>query len=80
MTLTDWLGTLGVSFLLIAFALNLVGRLDQRSRIYQGLNLLGAGVLIVVSIRLAFLPFVILEGIWALVALLALFGVIRMRG
>jgi len=80
MTLTDWLGTLGVSLLLIAFALNLLGRLDQRSRIYQGLNLLGAGVLTVVSIRLAFLPFVVLEGIWALVALLALLGIIRMRG
>ena len=72
--------TLGVSLLLIAFALNLLGRLDQRSRIYQGLNLLGAGVLTVVSIRLAFLPFVVLEGIWALVALLALLGIIRMRG
>ncbi len=78
--LTDWLGTLGVSTLLIAFALNLDGRLAHTSHAYHGLNAFGAGVLLVVAWRIEFIPFVILEGVWMLVALLALAGLIKQRG
>ncbi len=79
MPLTDWLGTLGGSILLIAFALNLMGRLPHESRTYQGLNFLGAMVLMVVAVRLDFLPFIVLEGVWAGVSLLAMFGLMQRR-
>ncbi len=78
MLIEDILGTLGVSLLLIAFTLNLFGKLDHHSRIYQGLNAAGAGVLLVVSVMLDFMPFVVLEGIWMVIALLAMLRVIRL--
>ena len=79
MTIEDWFGTLGVSLLLIAFALNLLGRLDHTSRTYQGLNALGAGILAWVAWRIDFMPFVVLEAVWVAVSLLAFFQLIKPR-
>ena len=72
MTASEWVGSLGVVLLLLAFALNLFGRLSRESRRYQGLNALGATLACYASWRIDFLPFVVLEGVWALVALTAL--------
>ena len=72
MTIAEWLGSLGVALLLIAFGLNLFGWLSRASRRYQGLNVLGAGLACYASWRIDFMPFVVLEGVWALVALTAL--------
>ena len=44
MPTADWLGSAGVGLLLLAFALNLFGRLARRSRLYQGMNAMGAGL------------------------------------
>ena len=44
MTTAEWLGSLGVALLLLAFGLNLFGWLSRASRRYQGLNALGAGL------------------------------------
>ncbi len=79
MLLDDWLGTLGVFILLVAFALNLLGRLDHRSRTYQGLNVVGAAVLGIVAWRIEFMPFVVLEAVWVGVSLLVFFHLIKPR-
>ncbi len=79
MTLEDWSGTLGVSVLLIAFALNLLGFLDHKSRAYQGANALGAGILAWVAWRIEFMPFFVLELVWCMVSLLALFSLVKPR-
>ncbi len=72
MDLQDLIGTVGVSLLLVAFFLNLFKIISQESRSYILLNLLGAGLACYASVLIGFLPFVILEGTWATVALLAL--------
>ena len=72
MTTAEWVGSWGVVLLLLAFGLNLFGWLSRASVRYQGLNVLGAGLACYASWRIGFLPFVVLEGIWALVALTAL--------
>ena len=72
MTTAEWVGSLGVALLLLAFGLNLVGRLSRASGRYQWLNVLGAGLACYASWIIGFLPFVVLEGIWSLVALAAL--------
>jgi hypothetical protein len=72
MNLTDWIGFIGVMLLLVAFFLNLMDRLDNDSRLYIWLNILGAGIACYASIRLHYLPFIILEGMWTLVSLLSL--------
>ena len=72
MTLTDIIGFSGVFLLLTAFFLNLRGLLTLNSRMYLGLNLAGSGLACLASVFLHYVPFIILEGIWALVSLVAL--------
>ena len=76
LTFTEAVGSAGVFLLLIAFFLNLVGRLGSGSLAYASLNLLGAGLACYASWLLDFLPFVVLEGTWAVVAAFALGGIL----
>ena len=64
----EWIGTVGVGLLLGAFFLNLFGWLKTDSRVYQALNAVGAGIACYASYLIDFLPFVVLEGSWSLVA------------
>ena len=68
MTLTDWIGFLGVALLLVAFFLNLLGMVQKDSLVYLLLNLAGAALACLASVMLDYLPFVILEGCWTLVS------------
>ncbi|MFN8287187.1 MAG: hypothetical protein U0V74_10560 [Chitinophagales bacterium] len=68
----DLIGIFGVTLLLLAFLLNAMGRLDKTSRIYILMNLVGAALACWASLIINYLPFVVLEGAWALVALVAL--------
>lgn len=74
MQTSDLIGFAGVTILLVAFLLNLLKFLPQSSRIYIGLNLLGAALACTASILIHYTPFIILEGTWALVSLGALIG------
>lgn len=71
------LGSAGVAMLLGAFALNLFGVLPARSRIYHTANAVGAGLAALASAMIEYVPFVVLEGIWCLVALVALVSTSR---
>lgn len=71
-TVAEVTGSLGVFLLLVAFFLNIFGLLAASSRLYQVLNLAGAGLSCYASYRLGFVPFVVLEGTWSLVAAVAL--------
>ncbi|HZQ60518.1 MAG TPA: hypothetical protein VFC24_04160 [Casimicrobiaceae bacterium] len=66
------IGFTGVAFLLVAFLLNLFKRLRADGWVYATLNFVGAGLACYSSYLIAFMPFVLLEGVWALVALVAL--------
>jgi len=72
MTLADVIGSVGVAILLVAFVLNLAGALQRTSRVYHGLNFVGAGVACYASALIGFLPFVVLEGVWSVAALAAI--------
>ena len=72
MSITDWTGTAGVTILLLAYLLNLAGKISQHSLLYIILNFTGAGIACVASILLHYWPFIILEGAWTLVSLIAL--------
>jgi hypothetical protein len=77
MPVPDLVASIGVTLLLAAFVLNLFGVLPRERTLYQGLNLVGAGMAAWAAWRIGFVPFVVLEGCWALVALLALLGWVR---
>jgi hypothetical protein len=72
MTFAEAVGFVGVFLLLAAFFMNLVGSLSANSRAYICLNLFGAGLACYASYLVDFMPFVILEGTWAVVAAFAL--------
>ena len=67
------IGSIGVTLLLAAFFLNLVGVLSTRSRVYPAANFVGAGMACYASHLIGYPPFVVLEGTWSLFALVALF-------
>jgi ABC-type Fe3+-siderophore transport system permease subunit len=73
------IGTAGVALLLLAFLLQLLGRLRAEDPAYLGLNLAGAALAALASWLIRFLPFVVLEGTWALVAAAGLVRVARSR-
>ena len=72
MSASDWIGTLGVTLLLIAFALNVAGKLTATSKPYLILNIFGAGLAGVSSYLIQFWPFVVLECVWVIATIYAL--------
>jgi hypothetical protein len=77
MKLSDIIASIGVIILLIAFLLNLYKKLSANSRIYTFMNFLGAAICGFSSYLIKFYPFVVLESIWSLFALVSLFKVSR---
>ena len=72
LTINDWIGLIGVAILLLAYLLNLSGKLDQKGLAYILMNVIGAGLACLASYLINYIPFVILEGTWTLVSLIAL--------
>jgi hypothetical protein len=72
MNYIDWIGFIGVFQILLAYILNVFGRIEKRSLSFILLNLIGAAMACLASILLDYMPFIILEGVWALVSLFAL--------
>jgi hypothetical protein len=66
------IGFVGVALLLIAFLLNMFRLLRSDGHLYMSLNLVGAALACYSSYLINFLPFVVLEGVWAVAALAAI--------
>ena len=62
------IGFAGVALLLLAFLLNLFKRMRSDGYAYATLNCVGAALECYSSFLINFMPFVVLEGVWALVA------------
>jgi len=72
MTTVDFIGTAGVSILLLAYLLMLMKVVTSASKVYIWMNIIGAGLSTLASVFLKYLPFVVLEGVWTLVSIIAL--------
>lgn len=72
MTADQIVGSVGVGILLLAYALNVTGKLGRDDRRYAGLNVVGAGIACVASWMIGYYPFVVLEGVWTVVSFWAL--------
>jgi uncharacterized membrane protein len=66
------IGSAGVTLLLLAFFLNLFRYLRADGIPYLLLNLVGAALACLSSYLIDFMPFVLLEGTWSVVAAIAL--------
>lgn len=78
-TVSELIGTVGVSLLLIAFFMNLFGLIGRQTFKYLLLNLVGAAMACSASLLIEFFPFVILEGTWTVVAIVGLVKVLTMK-
>jgi hypothetical protein len=72
MTFENIINSSGVSLILLAFLLLTLNRLKPEDKTYNVLNLAGAALAGYGSYLINAIPFVILEGVWALVAIYAL--------
>lgn len=68
MTIPDIIGLIGVCILLVAFFLNLTGKMHKDSFVYILLNIVGAGIACLASVLINYMPFILLEGTWTLVS------------
>lgn len=68
----DIIGSIGVFILLLAFVLNLLDKLSRGSLVYILMNIVGTGLACYASYLINYLPFIILEGVWTVVSLIAL--------
>lgn len=72
MKTSDIVATVGVGLLLIAFLLQTLKVIKSDGNIYGLLNLFGAAIAGYSSLMIRFYPFVVLESVWAFVAILGL--------
>lgn len=68
METNELIGSIGVVLMLAAFLLNLLDKLDNDNIFYIILNLVGGVLSCISSIMINFPPFIILEGVWALMS------------
>lgn len=74
MTPSDFIGTIGVGTLLIAFVLNQRRMISEHSRPFLAMNMIGALLCGYSAWLVRFMPFVVLETVWAL---FAVWGLLR---
>jgi len=68
----DWIGFIGVFQILLAYILNVAGKIKSNNLAFILLNSLGASMACAASILMEYVPFIILEGVWAIVSFVSL--------
>lgn len=63
------IGIAGATLILIAFLLNQFGKLSNKNILYDFINFVGSGLMVVYAIMLSSIPFLILNIVWAGVSL-----------
>ncbi|TND00113.1 MAG: hypothetical protein FD123_4401 [Bacteroidetes bacterium] len=74
MLLPDLINTAGVSLILLAFLLLQMKKVTAGQKSYLLINIVGAGLACYGSFLIKAWPFVVLEGVWVIVAV---FGMLR---
>jgi hypothetical protein len=72
MDFANIINSCGVSLILLAFLLLTIQKVKQQDSIYNLLNLVGAGLACYGSVLIQAVPFIVLEGVWCLVAIYGL--------
>lgn len=72
MNINDWLGSVGVFLILLAFFCSTFKLISSQSNLFFILNAAGAAIACYASYRIAYWPFVVLEGVWTVVSIAGL--------
>lgn len=73
MTFNEFIGTLGVGLILIAYFFSVFKFILTNGKLFFSMNIIGAGLACYASVLIDYWPFVILEGIWAMVSIIGLY-------
>ena len=68
MSYNDWIGTMGVGLVLLAYFFNTMKMIPENGKLFYLLNVIGGAMSCYAAILIIFWPFVILEGIWTVVS------------
>ena len=79
MTAIDWIGSLGVLQILLAYILSMTGRVNNTDLGFILLNLIGAGMACIASVLMEYIPFIVLEAAWSLVSFVALMKYLKSK-
>ena len=71
------IGSIGVALLLLAYVLLQLKKMETNDLSYAVLNFIGAALAMWSSYLIKFIPFVILEGTWALVSAHMIWKMVR---
>ncbi|MEO6637863.1 MAG: hypothetical protein ABIN25_06280 [Ginsengibacter sp.] len=69
MNFSDWIGSIGVAILLLAFVLILSNRISKNGITYLLMNFIGSCLAAIASYLIHYIPFIILEAAWMLASL-----------
>jgi hypothetical protein len=72
MSLADSIGSCGVGLLLLGYLFTILKILKMDSRIFIWMNVIGGTLACVASVLIHYVPFIVLEGAWAVVSIFAL--------
>ena len=76
MTYNDWMGTIGVGLVLLAYFFNIMKMIPGNGKLFFVLNIVGGALSCYAAVLINFMPFVVLEAIWTLVSI---YGLLRRR-
>jgi len=77
MSVSDWIGAVGVLLTLLAYFCSTFNLLSSQSRTFFALNTIGAAMTCSASFLIKYWPFFVLEGTWTIVSLI---GWIKAKG
>jgi hypothetical protein len=72
MTYNDWMGTIGVGLVLLAYFLNTIKIIPENGKLFFILNVIGGALSCYAAVLINFIPFVVLEAIWTVVSVYGL--------
>ncbi|MDQ2864304.1 MAG: hypothetical protein M3R50_11785 [Bacteroidota bacterium] len=72
MNISDWIGSIGVAILLLAFVLILINKISKEGTTYLLMNVIGSGLACIASYLIHYMPFIILELAWMVASLFGL--------
>lgn len=77
MTYNDWIGTIGVGLILVAYFLNTMKWIPENGKFFFIVNALGGVLSCYAAFLINFIPFIVLEAIWTFVSIYGLMKVYR---
>jgi hypothetical protein len=72
MSYNDWIGTIGVGLVLLAYFLNTTKLIPENGKFFFLLNVIGGVLSCYAAVLINFIPFVVLEAIWTVVSVYGL--------